>query len=102
MGCRAHFGASALWKTLNATKRTLQAALWDAARTRLLTPTYALNRARAHSLTHTLILQSITPIHFCTLYEKIIFTCGVIRSFNFVLRYVKRSSTVAKGVAYTN
>ena len=54
VGGAARFGASALWKTVNATKRTLQAALWDAARTRPLTPTYALNRARAHSLTHTL------------------------------------------------
>ena len=63
-----------------ATKGILQTALWEAARTHLLTPTYALTRAQSH--TH-LLLHSFTPIHFCTLYEKIIFTCGVIRSFNF-------------------
>ena len=66
----------------NAAKRILQTALWEAARTHLLTPTYVLTRALAHSRTH-LLLHSFTPIHFCTLYEKIIFTCGVIRSFNF-------------------
>ena len=68
----------------NATKRILQAALWEAVRSHLLTPAYALTRALAHSLTH-LLLHSFTPIHFCSVYEKIIFTCGVIRSFD-VLR----------------
>ena len=68
----------------NATKRILQTALWEAARTHLLTPTYVLTRALAHSRTH-LLLHSFTPIHFCTLCEKIIFTCGVIRSFNLCL-----------------
>ena len=68
----------------NATKRILQTALWEAARTHLLTPTYALTRALAHSHTHLVLLHSFTPIRFCILYEKIIFTCGVIRSFNFL------------------
>ena len=41
--------------------------------------TQSCTRSLAHSRTH-LLLQSFTPIHFYTLYEKIIFTCGVIRS----------------------
>ena len=45
---------------------------------------HSLTRSLAHSLTH-LLLHSFTPIHFCSVYEKIIFTCGVIRSFD-VLR----------------
>ena len=45
--------------------------------------TQSCTRSLAHSHTH-LLLQSFTPIHFCTLYEKTIFTRGVIRSFNFL------------------
>ena len=53
----------------NATKRILQTALWEAARTHLLTPTYALTRALTHSLTHTLT---------CSFTHSLLFTSALV------------------------
>ena len=66
--------------TLDASK----SAARDTARTHSLTHTYSLTRSFAHSLTRLLPL-SLTRIYLYTLCEKIKYTCGVIRSFNYVV-----------------